>query len=85
MDFQSERFRNQHTLIFYNITDGNEILNGTKNGQKSTMTSVFMHRTDWNGTANHSSKGCMVIDGRQWRDVQKQLKKSSNIFLRVNR
>ena len=24
MDFQSERFRNQHTLIFYNITDGND-------------------------------------------------------------
>ena len=75
------------SALTYRITklDGNEILNGTKNGQKSTMTSVFMHRTDWNGIANHSSKGCMVIDGRQWRDVQKQLKKSSNIFLRVNR
>lgn len=73
--------------LTYRITklDGNEILNGTKNGQKSTMTSVFMHRTNWNGMANHSSKGCLVIDGRQWRDVQKQLKKSSNIFLRVNR
>jgi RHS repeat-associated protein len=73
--------------LTYRITklDGNEILDGTKNGQKSTMTSVFMHRTNWNGMANHSSKGCLVIDGRQWRDVQKQLKKSSNIFLRVNR
>lgn len=65
--------------------DGNEILDGTKKGQKTEMTSVFMHRTDWNGIANHSSKGCMIFDGRQWRNVEKQLKKSSNIFLRVNR
>ena len=73
--------------LTYRITklDGNAVLDGTKKGAKTTMEAVFMHRTDWSGAANHSSKGCMIIDGRQWRSVEKQLKKSSNIFLRVNR
>ena len=44
-----------------------------------------MHRTNWDGKANVSSKGCMIIDGRQWRNVEKQLKKSSDIFLKVIR
>lgn len=68
--------------LTYRITklDVNEILDGTKKGQKTEMTSVFMHRTDWNGIANHSSKGCMIIDGRQWRNVEKQLKSLQTFF-----
>ena len=73
--------------LTYRITkpNGNAILDGTKKGVATTMTEIFMHRTNWDGTANHSSKGCMIIDGRQWRDVEKQLKRSSNIYLRIIR
>ena len=73
--------------LTYRITksDGNAILDGRIKGTTKAMYSVFLHRTDWNGKANHSSKGCMIIDGRQWRNVETQLKKSSNIFLRINR
>lgn len=73
--------------LTYRITklDGNVILEGTKDGKTTAMTSVFMHRTNWGGDASHSSKGCLIIDGRQWRNVEKQLKKSSNIFLRLIR
>ena len=73
--------------LTYRITksDGNAILDGRIKGTTKAMYSVFLHRTDWNGKANHSSKGCMIIDGRQWRNVETQLKKSSNIFLKINR
>ena len=73
--------------LTYRITtlDGKTTQNGTKNGKETMMNGVFMHRTDWTGKANVSSKGCMIIDGRQWRNVEKQLQKSSNIYLRINR
>ncbi|MDI6833101.1 MAG: hypothetical protein QMD02_04550, partial [Bacteroidales bacterium] len=58
---------------------------GTRNGKNVTMEGVFLHRTDWNGKATNSSMGCLIIDGRDWRDVEKQLKKSSNIFIRITR
>ena len=49
------------------------------------ITEVFMHRTDRNGKATKSSAGCLVIDGRQWMDVDRQLGSSQKIFLRLTR
>ena len=49
------------------------------------MTEVFMHRTNRNGNATKSSAGCLVIDGRQWIDVDRQLGSSKKIFLRLTR
>ena len=51
----------------------------------SIMIEIFMHRTDSNGKAARASKGCLVIDGRSWKDVEKQLGKSSNIYLNLMR
>ncbi len=53
-------------------------------GEK-TMTGVFLHRTDWNGNAGKASKGCIIIDARVWRDVEEQLGKSQNIYLKITR
>lgn len=47
--------------------------------------SVAVHRTNWNGRADKSSKGCLVIDGRSWRSVEKQIEKSKNIYIKLNR
>ena len=71
----------------YRVTqlDGDKTLKGTRNGKQVDMSAIFMHRTDWNGNASKSSKGCLIIDGRRWRDVEKQIGKSSNIFIRVTR
>lgn len=44
-----------------------------------------MHRTDKNGVARRASQGCLIIDGRQWRSVKKQLGHSQNIFLYLHR
>lgn len=44
-----------------------------------------MHRTDKNGVARRASQGCLVIDGRQWKSVEKQLGHSQNIFLYLHR
>jgi RHS repeat-associated protein len=52
---------------------------------KPYLGGIFFHRTDWNGTARKSSQGCPNIDGSQWKDVQKQLGKSSNIRIRITR
>ena len=46
---------------------------------------IFFHRTNWDGQATHSSQGCLIIDGRQWRSVEKQLGKSTNMLLRITR
>ncbi len=46
-------------------------------------TAIFFHRTNWSGDAQRSSEGCLNIDGRQWRSVEAQLGKASNIRLRV--
>lgn len=53
--------------------------------RKSFIEGVFFHRTNWDGNAKSSSKACIVIDGRQWRRVEKQLGKSKNIFLKIKR
>ena len=61
------------------------LLKGVKKGKEVTMDGVFLHRTDWNGTARNASKGCPIIDGRQWREVEKQLGKSQNIRIKIVR
>ena len=53
----------------------------TPKGEKTVMTEIFLHRTDWNGKAGNASHGCLVIDGRQWRSVEKQLGKSQKIHI----
>ena len=45
----------------------------------------YFHRTDWNGKATKASQGCLIIDGRDWKKVEKQIGKSHNIFIRVIR
>ncbi|MCK9312183.1 MAG: hypothetical protein M0P26_07895 [Bacteroidales bacterium] len=71
--------------------DGTLILptkDGAKNNAnegKPIKTEIFLHRTNNNGDARHSSTGCPNIDGRQWRNVEKQLEKSTNIFIRITR
>jgi hypothetical protein len=70
--------------------DGNgqlPIEGGEKNKAtgKSYLADIFFHRTNWNGQATHSSQGCLIIDGRQWRVVEKQLDKSKNMLLRITR
>jgi len=52
---------------------------------KDHLSGIFFHRTNWNGDARYSSQGCLVIDGRQWRSVEKQLEKSNNMLLRIIR
>ncbi len=52
---------------------------------KSYLGAIFFHRTNWNGGAKYSSQGCLIIDGRQWRNVEKQLEKSKNILMQINR
>ena len=54
------------------------------NGE-SIMTGIFFHRTNLDGVAINSSKGCINIDGRYWREVESQLKKSKNILMRIKR
>ena len=60
-------------------------LKGTNKGKQVDMTGVYLHRTNWDGDVTHSSKGCLVIDGRDWRLVEKQLSKSQNIYIRLRR
>lgn len=49
------------------------------------ITDVFFHRTNWNGKASSSSKGCLVINGKDWEKVEKQLGYSQHIYLRLTR
>ena len=79
--------KNIQPALTYRIKtlNNNLKLQGKRNNKPIEMTGVFLHRTDWSGNASKSSKGCLIIDGRQWRDVEKQLGKSSNIYIRVTR
>jgi len=79
--------KNIQPALTYRIKtiNNNLKLQGKRNNKSVELTGVFFHRTDWNGNASKSSKGCLIIDGRQWRDVEKQLGKSSNIYIRVTR
>ena len=49
------------------------------------MDEIFLHRTNWDGKATNASVGCLVIDGRSWKDVEKQLRKSKKIFISLTR
>ena len=49
------------------------------------ISGVFLHRTNRDGKASRSSSGCLVIDGRRWKEVESQLDKSQKIYLILNR
>ena len=51
----------------------------------SFMDDIFLHRTNFDGRATNASKGCLVIDGRYWHNVEKQLRKSKKIFITLTR
>ena len=70
-------------------TEGGEI-NKQNPEQGAYLTEIFFHRTNNNGKATHSSQGCPMVDGNtksvnNWKSVEKQLGKSSNIFFRIIR
>ena len=61
-----------------------------KQTNKNYMEHIFFHRTNLNGVATYSSQGCIIIDGNintlnNWKHVEAQLEKSSNIFFRITR
>jgi len=56
-----------------------------KVNNKSFMEGIFLHRTNWSGKATSSSQGCLNIDGRQWKDVEKQLGKTPSFKIILNR
>lgn len=77
--------------LTYRITtmDGNTLIPPQGGENKYTkkrifQTCFFIGRIG-NGTATKASAGCLLIDGRSWRDVEKQLGKSRNIFIQLNR
>ena len=54
--------------------------------EKSYLSAVFLHRTNWSGSAIYSSQGCLIIDGRQWKSVEQQLQKTTgNMLLQIYR
>lgn len=65
--------------------DGSTTLSGTNQGRNVSMDGVFFHRTNWNGNASASSKGCPIVNGERWRDVERQLGRSKDIRIRINR
>jgi hypothetical protein len=81
------------TALTYRIStlDGNLELptidgkSNPANHDKPIKTEIYLHRNNWSGKGTSSSSGCLNIDGRQWRNVEKQLGKSNNIFIRVTR
>lgn len=52
---------------------------------KTYISDEYLHRTNWDGNAIASSKACLIIDARQWKSVEKQLKLSKKIFLHLTR
>ena len=59
--------------------------NSKQNYNTTKKSEIFFHRTNNDGKATHSSSGCMIIDGRHWNKVEKQLGKSMNIYIRIQR
>ena len=51
----------------------------------SFMSDVFIHRTNWSGKADKASRGCLLIDGRQYRRFEKQLGKAMSISVTLRR
>ncbi len=56
-----------------------------KNTGEKYISGVFLHRTNNDGKASNSSRGCLVIDGRRWKEVETQLKESQKIYLVLKR
>ena len=52
---------------------------------KPYMESIFFHRTNWDGNAENSSQGCLLLDGRYWSSIDQLLQTSQNILLKLNR
>ena len=77
--------------LTYRVSDlyGNLELNPVGGYNKATgaktMTEIFFHRTNNDGGAKYASVGCLVIDGREWKNVERQLGKSKNIYLKLTR
>ncbi|KAA2751568.1 hypothetical protein F2R72_15115 [Alistipes onderdonkii] len=73
--------------LTYRITtlNGNLLIPPAGGTNKRTgMTYIsgeYFHRTDWNGKATKASQACLVIDGRTWKKVEKQIGTSHNIFI----
>lgn len=76
----SYRIAQRDYLVSHN--EKHLVLMGTSG---KTMTEIFLHRTNRDGNASLSSKGCLLIDGRQWTNVEELLGKSNNIYIRINR
>jgi len=81
--------------ITYRLSqNGSDVLKGIFDGKEKKMTGVFFHRTNWDGKAGGKDKsgntvmvssGCPVIDGRQWKAVEKQLNGIRSFKLIINR
>ena len=60
--------------------------NGGKNKNgKTYMEGIFFHRTNWSGKATHSSQGCLLVCGTQWKQLENQLGKLNSFRIRVTR
>ena len=85
--------RGYPTALTYRIYDSNGNSNlSIEGGGKNKLTGldyiseVFLHRTNWAGKATGGvSQGCLIIDGRQWRKVEKQLGKLNSFLIQVRR
>ena len=74
------------------IPTANGEINKQHRNQGAYLLSVFMHRTNNDGNAYGNpcagkpvSAACILIDGRYWPSVEKQLGNSQNIFLHLTR
>jgi len=74
------RIHNLDGTTKINPEGGKNKING-----KNYMEGIFFHRTNWSGKATASSQGCLNIDGRQWKDVEKQLGKLPSFRIILNR
>ena len=79
-DSKTYRIVNRDRSLLIKPYGGYNKING-----KTYMEDIFFHRTNKDGMATHSSKGCLIIDARSWRQVEQQLGTSSNIYLLLNR
>lgn len=52
---------------------------------KTFMEGIFLHKTNKDCTALKSSQGCLIIDGKSWDNVEIQMGKSNNIYLKFFR
>lgn len=74
------------------LPTANGEINKAHPGQGAEIIGAYLHRTNNDGNAlgnpaggHPVSSACIVIDGRSWKQVEQQLNKSENIFLRLTR